>query len=131
MRARSVSWGATLTLVVAGALAAGPSARAQVASPPAAASAAPPGRITYLLEQIVTGPLPPEMKPKMVPLHRLGDVEELLKREQIQFAWHRTEINSDQINPQLAQQIAALPPGEVFVVPAERGVTINVIVGRR
>jgi hypothetical protein len=102
-----------------------------VQAAPAAAAGSPAPAVTYILEQLQTGPLPPGVQRQLPPLHTLKDVEDLLKANYIAFNWRRVDVASTQLNPELARQIAALPPGEVFIVPTTRGVSMNVIVGRR
>jgi len=85
----------------------------------------------YLMEEIATGPLPQALIDQMQPLHRLDDVEALLKRNRVGFAWRETEVNSAQMSPQLARQMAALPPHEVFVAPQGQGWIMGAIVSQR
>src|SRR6185437_15771707 len=85
----------------------------------------------YLMEEIATGPLPQALIDQMQPLHRLDDVEALLKRNRVGFAWRETEVSSAQMSPQLARQMAALPPHEVFVAPQGQGWIMGAIVSQR
>jgi hypothetical protein len=87
--------------------------------------------VTYTIEQLRTGPLTPAMQQQMVPLHTLAEVESLLKANRIAFAWTVGDLRADALAPETASQIAALPPREVFVIPAANGVVIGVIIGRR
>jgi hypothetical protein len=95
--------------------------------------APPPAAIIYLAEQIVTGPLAPETLERVKPLNTLQQVEDLLKAGGIPFGWRRVELNTDTLPPALAQQIAALPPREVFVIPQSGGKAwvFNVVIARR
>jgi len=83
---------------------------------PAADGAADP-HVIYALEQLVTGAIPSEVIGKLAPLHTLREVEELLKANNIAFKWDRVQMHSSAVPPKIIKQMAALPPGEVFVVP--------------
>src|SRR5215472_5036235 len=115
---------------VAGAL---PSAADTAAPNPAATP--PPAQaepaVLYLMDQIVTGPLPQEVLQQMQPLHKLDEVEAVLKAHKIAFAWREAEIASTQIEPGVARQINALPPHEVFVAPQGQGWIISVVLNTR
>jgi hypothetical protein len=87
--------------------------------------------VTYTIEQLRTAPLPPAIQQQMVPLHTLTEIESLLKANRIAFAWAVSDLSADALAPETASQIAALPPREVFVIPATNGVVIGVIIGRR
>jgi hypothetical protein len=107
------------------------SAHAGQTPPSAAPQAAPGPLITYTVEQLATAPLPPAVQQQLKPLNTLKACEDLLKANYIAFNWRRVDVTTDKMNPDFARQLAALPPGEVFVVPTAQGVTINVIVGKR
>jgi hypothetical protein len=100
---------------------------------PARAQPAPPAErpMIYVMEQLVTGPVPPEVLKQMEPLHTLDDVEALLKANKIAFGWRQAEVNSSQIDPRVAQQIGALPPHEVFIAPQGQDWIISVILSSR
>jgi len=73
--------------------------------------------VIYALEQLVTGPIPREVLERLGPLHTLREVEDLLKTNNIAFRWDRVQMHSSAVPLKIIQQIVALPPGEVFVVP--------------
>ena len=73
--------------------------------------------VIYALEQLVTGPIPREVLERLGPLHTLREVEDLLKANSITFKWDRVQMHSSAVPIKIIQQMAALPPGEVFVVP--------------
>lgn len=116
-----------LALIAAAMLATGPAAQGQPNPPPAAAQ--PP--VIYIMEQLRTGALPPELVQKLGPLNTLAEVETLLKANRIGFAWGVVEVASETMPPEWMKQLNALKPAEVFVIPAPNGTLIGVIVGRR
>ena len=107
-------------------------ALALAAASPAAAQTAPPTTpIIYVLEQLQTGPIAPEVMERMKATHTLQEVEDLLKINRITFAWRMTEVSTDQMKGNLAQQIAALPPKEVFVINQGDAWLMSSVVARR
>ena len=90
-----------------------------------------PAPVIYTIEQRRTGPISSNITQQMIPLHTLAAVETLLKVNRISFAWTIADISSDKLPPEVVRQIAALPPGEVFVIPGASGVLIGVIIGQR
>ena len=125
-----------LTFALIAALAATPAA-GQTRRPPAKttpnASTVPPviPIKIYVVEQVMTAKLPPEVLKQMEPLKTLRQVEELLKANSIAYAWRKADLNTAALPPTVLQQIEALPPGEVFVLPTGNNLTMNVIIGRR
>lgn len=89
-----------------------------------------PNRV-YVVEQVVTAKLPPELIQQMQPLKTLRQVEELLKANNVPYGWRKADMNSAALPPAVLELIEKLPPGEVFVMPAGATLTMNVIVGRR
>jgi hypothetical protein len=55
----------------------------------------------------------------------------MLKAGRIPFAWRVGEISTAKIPPDLAKQLAALPPGEPFVIPQGQAVMMGVILSAR
>jgi hypothetical protein len=115
-------------------------ALACTAAPASSASAAPQTPIAgeqslhptiYTLEQLRTAALPVQIQQKIGPLHTLHDVEDLLKENLIPFGWRTIEISSGLMPPDIARQIAALPPKEVFVINGPEGATISVVIRQR
>jgi hypothetical protein len=107
---------------------------ALAASSPALAQAEtgpPPAPIVYVLEQLQSGPIAPEVMERMKATHTLQEVENLLKVNRISFAWRMTEVSTDQMKGNLAQQIAALPPKEVFVIRQGDTWLMSSVVARR
>lgn len=100
-------------------------------SPAAAQTAPPPAPIIYVLEQLQSGPIAPEVMERMKATHTLQEVENLLKVNRIAFAWRMTEVSTEQMKGTLAQQIAALPPKEVFVIRQGDTWLMSSVVARR
>jgi hypothetical protein len=100
-------------------------------SPAAAPSTSPITPIVYVLEQLQTGPIAPEVIERMKATHTLLEVENLLKVNRIAFAWRMAEVSTDQMKGTLAQQIAALPPKEVFVIHQGDAWLMSSVVARR
>ena len=119
---------AVLALASAAAPASSVSAAAAVPPTPSAQALHP---VIYTLEQLRTGPLPLQIVQRLGPIHTLRDAEDLLKENQIAFGWRTVDVSSGVMPPDLARQIAALPPKEVFVVNTAEGATISVVVRQR
>jgi hypothetical protein len=118
-----MTWGSGLAILAAtGALA---------AAPPPTSATPPPGATIYLMDQIATGPLPPEVLKAMEPLHTLDAVEALLKSKKIAFAWREAEVSSAVIDPRVVDQVASLPAGEVLVAPQGEGWIMSVVLSAR
>lgn len=84
-------------------------------------------RKLYVVDQIVSAPLPPAVMQQMQPLKTLADVQSLLQRSNIQHQNAVATIDGASADPDLIARIAQLPPGEVFVVPNGGGFVINQI----
>jgi hypothetical protein len=121
---------AALAVTLAGTMAAGvgTAVQAQTAAQPPAPASVP---VIYTIEQLRTGPLAKTITDQMIPLQTLAAVETLLKTNRISFAWTIADIGADKLPPDMAKQIAALPPREVFVVSGNGGVLIGVVIGQR
>jgi hypothetical protein len=102
-------------------------------APPAAApaAAAAPRTITYTMEQLRTGPLSPEIQQRMTPMNTIQEVEALLKANRIEFAWRMVEVANTALPPDLARQIAAMKPTDVYFIPSPNGALIGAIVSQR
>lgn len=84
-----------------------------------------PERPFLLLDQVRSGPVPDALTPQIKALNTLEDIEALLTSEGISFERRKGSLDSRALGPQLAAVIAALPPGEVFVIPGQGVVTFN------
>jgi hypothetical protein len=125
---RGTSILAGLALACAG-LAAG-SAAAQAPAAPLPSTLWPAIPVTYTMEQIRTGPMAADVQQKIAPLNTMTEVEALLKANRIEFVWRIAELKSDTMPPDLARQIAALKPNEVFLVPTPQAVVIGTVIAR-
>lgn len=97
-------------------------AMAQPAAAPVRASAE---RPFLLIDQIRTPPFPAAWAPLFQPLKTLEEVETVLKSKGASYQRGRTVLDTRTMTPDLVKIIAALPPGEVFIVPQAKGVTFN------
>ena len=120
------------SIAVAGVLLAASGAAAQTPKGPPALAAPPvvPNKV-YVVEQVVTAKLPEALMQQLGPLKTLRQVEELLKANGIAYGWRKVDLNTATVPPPVLRQIEALPPGEVFVIPAGENVSMNVIVGQK
>jgi EpsD family peptidyl-prolyl cis-trans isomerase len=62
--------------------------------------------------------------------HSLEAVSATLQRLRIPFQRSQAKLDTGTIPPAVAKQIAALPPGEPFVVPSNGKIVVSVITGR-
>lgn len=89
-------------------------------------------RTAFLMETLQTAAPGPEVIEKLKPLKTLREVEELLKANNLAFAWRRGEVETARLGPQLTEVLVKLPPKEVFVMPQKDGsLIIGVIIGQR
>lgn len=84
------------------------------------------------MDQIVF-PLPkdPAKLQEVAPLKSMTDVEKWLIENGIQYRRQPAQLDTLQIQPEMANRILSLPPGEVFVVPAKGMAAANVITESR
>lgn len=68
---------------------------------------------------------------QMEPLKTLGEVEELLNRNNIKFIRSANVMDSVRLNPDVAAKIASLPNGEVIIMPSGSGAQVSQIVSSR
>lgn len=97
---------------------------------PAPSLAPSPLAVTYEIETLRTGPLPPDIVKRMEPLHSLGAVENLLKENRVAFAWSYSQVSRTAMPAELVKQLDALPPHEVFVMPQSSGWTMGVVLSK-
>ena len=83
------------------------------------------------MEQLRTGPLSPEIQQRMTPMNTIQEVEALLKANRIEFAWRMVEVANTALPPDLARQIAAMKPTDVYLIPSANGALIGAIVSQR
>ncbi|CAN5288051.1 hypothetical protein BH11PSE5_BH11PSE5_10710 [soil metagenome] len=87
------------------------------------------GRKRYSLDQIIF-PLPADRKilAEFQPAHTLDAVVAVLTARKIPFTRSKGQLDSGSVPPDVAKRIAALPPGEPFLVPENGRVVASVIV---
>lgn len=69
----------------------------------------------------------PTFAKQLQPLQTLEDVAAFLASKNIRARAQQAQLDVLQLEPHIAKQILALPPGEVFVVPAGESVVANTI----
>lgn len=82
-------------------------------------------RKLYVVDQIMVPGIPPELVKQLEPLKTLADVRALLQQNKIPHQNGVASIDGAGTDPDLVAKIAALPPGEVFVVRNGPGLAIN------
>lgn len=80
------------------------------------------------LDQFVF-PLPadPKKLQELAPMKTLGEVEKWLIDNGLQYRRQPARLDTLQIDPAAAKRILSLPPGEVFVVPANGVASANIV----
>ena len=81
----------------------------------------------YLVDQIVVPRIDKALVTAMEPVKTLDEAVTLLKSRNLPYTTTTGVIDTLTIGPAPAKQLAALPPGEVFIVPANGGMRINQI----
>src|SRR3546814_15199726 len=64
---------------------------------------------------------------KLKPLKTLDEVQALAAREGIKYHRGKGTLDAMQAPPELVKQIVALPPGEVFIIPAGEATVANLV----
>ncbi len=122
----------TLALMLAASLATAAAAQPAPATPPrAAAPAAKDGPVVYTVAMLLCGPLSPAILEKLKPLHDLQAVEALYKANLIPFSWAQRDLNTYDMPPELAEQLAALPAKDVFLTQQGNAWIAGEILSRR
>lgn len=86
------------------------------------------GRKRYQLDQIVfQGANDPALQAKLKPAKTLAEVESVLNSAGIKFQRGSAQLDTAMLPPEIATRIAALPPGEPFLVPQNGQIVVNVI----
>ncbi len=89
-------------------------------------------RALLTLDQIAFElPQDPAKLKELAPIKTMTDIEKWLIENGIQYRRQPAQLDTLQVAPDAARRILALPPGEVFVVPAREVATANVITGAR
>lgn len=82
-------------------------------------------RKLLVVDQVVAPAVPPAVLRQMQPLKTLEQVEQLLDQNKVPHQRAVGAIDGATTDPEMIRKIAALPPGEVFIVPNGGGVLIN------
>lgn len=86
------------------------------------------GRKLYQLEQIAFQATPDKaLEAKLKPAKTMEAVEAVLKDSGIVFQRGTSQLDTAAIAPAIATRLAALPPGEPFVVPQNGQIVVSVI----
>jgi peptidyl-prolyl cis-trans isomerase C len=86
----------------------------------------------FLLDQITFQmPADPKKLMELQPLKSLGDIEQWLNENGLQYRRLPASLDSIQMPADMTQKIMGLPSGEVFVVPTGGAVTASVITATR
>jgi peptidyl-prolyl cis-trans isomerase C len=82
-------------------------------------------RRIFIVDQYIARDVTPEVQQAMLPLNTMEQVAGLLQQRGVKFQRAVGVIDGLTADPALVKQIAALPPGEIFVVPEGQVVRIN------
>ncbi|MFM8542903.1 MAG: EpsD family peptidyl-prolyl cis-trans isomerase [Chakrabartia sp.] len=90
------------------------------------------GRTLLTLDQIIFAlPKDPRKLKELVPIKSMTEVEKWLIDNGIQYRRQPAQRDTLQVEPAMAKRILALPPGEVFVVPAQGAAAANIVTNAR
>lgn len=82
-------------------------------------------RRVFVVDQIIVPQANPELVKALQPVKTLAEAQAVLQQRNIKSNNTVGVIDALTIPPQAAQQIAALPPDEVFIIPSGPGLRIN------
>ncbi len=86
----------------------------------------------FVLDQITFQmPADPKKLVQLQPLKSLGDIEQWLNENGLQYRRLPSSLDSIQMPAEMTNKIMSLPAGEVFVVPTNGAVTASVITNTR
>lgn len=88
-------------------------------------------RKIFAVDQLLVPNVQPAIVRQMEPLHSLGEIAQLLDRNNVQYVRSRGSIDGLTADPDAIKRVAAQAAGEPFVVPQGSGVTVNVVVDTR
>lgn len=81
----------------------------------------------FVVDQIIVRSVTPQLAKALEPVKSLAEAQQILAAAKVPSNSTTGVIDTLTIPPAAAKQIAALPPGEVFIIPSNDGVRINVI----
>lgn len=82
-------------------------------------------RRVFVVDQIIVPQANQELLKALQPVKTMAEAQAVLQQRNIKSNNTVGVIDALTIPPQAAQQIAALPPGEVFIIPSGPGLRIN------
>ena len=82
-------------------------------------------RRVFVVDQIIVPQATPDLAKALQPVKTLAEAQAVLQQRNIKANNTVGVIDALTIPPQAAAQIAALPPGEVFIIPSGPGLRIN------
>ncbi|WP_375290999.1 peptidyl-prolyl cis-trans isomerase [Qipengyuania sp.] len=82
-------------------------------------------RRTYVVDQIIVPQTSQRVLEALEPVKTMAEAQAVLNRMNVPGNKTVGVIDSLTIPPQAAQQIGALPPNEVFIIPSAQGIRIN------
>lgn len=82
-------------------------------------------RRVFVVDQIIVPQATQDLAKALQPVKTMAEAQAVLQQRNIQSNNTVGVIDALTIPPQAAQQIAALPPGEVFIIPSGQGIRIN------
>lgn len=86
------------------------------------------GRKRYQLDQVIfKAANDPALQAKLKPVKTLPEVESVLTNSGIKYQRGSTQLDTAMLPTPIAARIAALPPGEPFIVPQNGQIVVNVI----
>jgi EpsD family peptidyl-prolyl cis-trans isomerase len=87
-------------------------------------------RKVYSVEQVLFPPPTTADKFKqLAPLKTLDQLVAKLSADGTQFRRGNGQLDTVQLPPEVVKKIAALPAGEMFILPSQQGLTANIITG--
>lgn len=84
-------------------------------------------RKVYLLDQIAFAPPSPQFAAQLQPLKTMGEVEQKMIENRVQYKRADNKFDPLSVPPELFKKIAALPPSEIFVLPANGALVASAI----
>lgn len=82
-------------------------------------------RRVFVVDQIIVPQANQDLAKALQPVKTMAEAQAVLQQRNIKANNTVGVIDALTIPPQAAQQIAALPPGEVFIIPSGPGIRIN------
>ena len=100
-------------------------------APPAPLPPPAPPPAIYVIEQLRTQTLTPEVQAELQPIDTMGEAEGVLKAHRLAFAWGIGDVRSTTMPPGMAVQLERLRPQEIFVANTPQGAVIGRVLSKR